>query len=90
MWTIYRPDFQRLLATEAEKEGAEFTFSAKVAKVDADAVTVYLVDGQEFQGDLIVGADGTYVSKTSYESKIRQAYGLKPELAYRNATTLNL
>ena len=58
LWTIYRPDYQRILAETAASEGAEFVFSAKVQKADADSGTVDLDDGRQFQADLIVGADG--------------------------------
>ena len=58
LWTIYRPDYQRILAEAAKSEGAEFVFSAKVKVADADTGIVELVDGRRFEADLIVGADG--------------------------------
>ena len=58
LWTIFRPDYQRLLADAATSEGAEFMFSAKVKRADPDTGVVDLFDGRRMEGDLIVGADG--------------------------------
>ena len=58
LWTIYRPDYQRILAEAAKSEGAEFFFSAKVKDADKDTGIVSLFDGRRFEADLIVGADG--------------------------------
>ncbi|KAF2165870.1 hypothetical protein M409DRAFT_23602 [Zasmidium cellare ATCC 36951] len=60
LWTIYRPDYQRILAEAAMSSGAKFTFSAKVEKVDSETGAVELRYGREFRGDLVVGADGVW------------------------------
>lgn len=58
LWTIYRPDYQRILADAAISEGAEFFFSAKVLEANADRGIVHLHDGRQLEADLVVGADG--------------------------------
>ncbi|KAL9087281.1 MAG: hypothetical protein Q9165_006775 [Trypethelium subeluteriae] len=48
---------EMLTHENAASHGAEFVFSAKAVKVDADTGIVNTTEGRRFQADLIVGAD---------------------------------
>ena len=56
---MHRADYQRVLADEAQRLGAEFRFGAEVVTVDCnERPSVTLVGGEQICGDIIVGADG--------------------------------
>ena len=47
-----------LLAQAAEKYNVQLIFGAELAEIDLENVLVTCKDGQSFEADLIVGADG--------------------------------
>jgi hypothetical protein len=51
-------------ATSSEGPGtpAELRTSSRVVNVDTSTATVFLEDGGQLQGDLVIGADGVHVS----------------------------
>lgn len=82
---MHRADYQRVLAEEANRLGAQFRFGAEVVKVDCfdRRPNVTLANGEQLDADLVVGADGLW-------SKVRDfvlGYVKEPEesgdLAYR-------
>ncbi|KAK4502673.1 hypothetical protein PRZ48_006099 [Zasmidium cellare] len=58
IWNINRVDYQQVLAQAAEANGARIVFNARVESVDVENCVVECVDGREFKGDVIIGADG--------------------------------
>jgi len=57
-WTVYRPDFQDLLAEAAAKEGVKIRCGCRVRSVDDETGSLTLEDGTTETADLIIGADG--------------------------------
>ncbi|KAF2753652.1 FAD/NAD(P)-binding domain-containing protein [Pseudovirgaria hyperparasitica] len=59
MLVIHRADLQRVLLKAVHAQGARLHMSARVKTVDPDFnAKVELETGQQFEGDLVVGADG--------------------------------
>lgn len=60
-WQIYRPDLQKALFERAKEfPNVSILFSKSVKSVDATTGTVYTVDGEVFEADLTVAADGIW------------------------------
>lgn len=60
-WQIYRPDLQKALFERAnEFPNVSVLFAKSVKSVDAMTGTVYTVDGEVFEADLTVAADGIW------------------------------
>lgn len=57
---ISRADVQKGLYHRAQELGVEFHFGTRVVEVDMDGGRVTSAAGLEFQGDLIIGADGIW------------------------------
>lgn len=57
---ISRADVQKSLYDRAKDLGVEFNFGTRVVEVDMDAGLVTSAAGLEFQGDLVIGADGIW------------------------------
>jgi salicylate hydroxylase len=57
---ISRVDVQKGLYDRAKDLGVEFHFGTKVVEVDMDGGRVKSAAGLEFQGDLVIGADGIW------------------------------
>lgn len=57
------------LATSPEGPGtpAVLKTSSRVVDVDTETATVFLEDGSQVQGDLVVGADGVHVSNDTFD-----------------------
>lgn len=58
-YLINKPAFLGLLLNEAEEDGAKVFFNTRVVKVDSSAGKIQVQNGEIFQGDLIICADGT-------------------------------
>lgn len=63
-WDTHRADLQMALYEKAQELGVEFQFGAKVTAYDFSKPTAILATGETVEGDLIVAADGKYLSKT--------------------------
>lgn len=62
--TIHRADYQRVLADEAIRLGAEMRFGANVVHVECtEAPFVRLESKEKIHADLVVGADGRYSAR---------------------------
>lgn len=59
---IHRADYRRILAEEATRLGAEVRFGCHVVSVDCQSAQVGLADGTAIKGDVVIGADGMYIS----------------------------
>ncbi|RAO65561.1 uncharacterized protein BHQ10_001573 [Talaromyces amestolkiae] len=60
-WQIYRPDLQKALFERAKEfPNVSILFAKSVKSVDAVTGTVYTVDGEVFEADLTVAADGIW------------------------------
>lgn len=61
---IHRATFQGLLKAAAEENGAVIHVDSRVVALDetGPSPAVITKDGRRFQGDLIIGADGTQIS----------------------------
>lgn len=59
---IHRQDYHAILLHEAERLGAEIKLNADVANLDFEKTEAILADGTVFKGDVIVGADGMWIS----------------------------
>ncbi|EED17311.1 monoxygenase, putative [Talaromyces stipitatus ATCC 10500] len=60
-WQIYRPDLQKALFERAKEfPNVSVLFAKSVKSVDAMTGTVYTVDGEVFEADLTVAADGIW------------------------------
>ncbi|MFX1484589.1 MAG: NAD(P)/FAD-dependent oxidoreductase [Promethearchaeota archaeon] len=72
--TVFRHRFDEYLARRAVSEGAELIEEARVvhASVSSDFAMVKLVDGREFRGKYLIGADGV-------NSIVSRSLGLRPE-----------
>ena len=57
---IHRADYQRILAEEAIRLGAEIRLGCEVVNVDCNASTVTLADGATLKADVVIGADGLH------------------------------
>ena len=59
---MHRADYQRVLAEEAKRLGAQFRLGAEVATVDLndECPSVTLVDGEQLHANVVVGADGLW------------------------------
>lgn len=57
---ISRADVQKGLYHRAQELGVEFHFGTRVVEVDMDGGRVTSTAGLEFQGDLVIGADGIW------------------------------
>jgi 2-polyprenyl-6-methoxyphenol hydroxylase-like FAD-dependent oxidoreductase len=57
-YAIYRPDLQRILAARLEQLGVTIRFGARVKTLDCEMGMVWLEDGSDVTGDLVVCADG--------------------------------
>ncbi|OAF61192.1 hypothetical protein VC83_02534 [Pseudogymnoascus destructans] len=57
---ISRVDVQKGLYDRAKDLGVEFHFGTKVVEIDMDDGRVNSAAGQEFKGDLVIGADGIW------------------------------
>ncbi|CDK26261.1 unnamed protein product [Kuraishia capsulata CBS 1993] len=57
-WLIHRADYQRILWETAVELGIKYQIDSRVDYVDDDTNTVYLVTGEAYHADVIVGADG--------------------------------
>jgi flavin-dependent dehydrogenase len=62
-WDTHRADLQMALYEKAQELGVEFQFGAKVTAYDFSKPTATLATGETLEGDLIVAADGKYLSK---------------------------
>ena len=62
---IHRADYQKLLFEEAMALEVQFHFSTRIISLNQDRTSVVTVDGRQFEGDVVVGADGI-------KSKIRE------------------
>lgn len=71
-WQLsHRVRLHNKLKETALKQGAKLNLGCKVLAVDAAKGTVKLEDGSEVHADIIVGADGIYVStRIQYETSI--------------------
>lgn len=58
--TIYRPDLINILLETVSKEKIFLNSRAQSFVEDSRGVTVKLTSGKEFQGDLLIGADGLH------------------------------
>jgi 2-polyprenyl-6-methoxyphenol hydroxylase-like FAD-dependent oxidoreductase len=59
---VHRARLHEALKKTAISFGAVLNTSSKVIQVDPDAATLELADRREIKADLIIGADGIYVS----------------------------
>ncbi len=57
---VHRADLQLALADKAKSFGVDFRLAEKVVDVDFERCIVTSESGREFQGDLVVGADGLW------------------------------
>ncbi len=57
-YLIDKPAFLNALQSEAERQGAKFSFKSKVEKTDPGTGKILLENGETFKGELIVCADG--------------------------------
>ncbi|RDW63772.1 hypothetical protein BP6252_11317 [Coleophoma cylindrospora] len=57
-WDIHRHDLIKTLYQRALELGADIRVNSKVVDIEFESGTVTLHNGQVFQGDLVVGADG--------------------------------
>ena len=57
-WSIFRPDFQRVLAESAVREGVAIHYGRTVVDIDPYAGSVDLGSGREESADVIICADG--------------------------------
>lgn len=57
-WLIHRADYLKILYEAALERGIKVFTNSRVKRVDDDTATVYLENGKEYSGDLIIGADG--------------------------------
>lgn len=55
---IHRADYQRLLFEAAVDLGIEYKTGCRIQKVDQTTATVILESGEQYTGDLVIGADG--------------------------------
>lgn len=55
---IHRADYQRILHEEAKSLGVDVHMSTRVVSVNTEAPLVTTETGQQYTGDVIVGADG--------------------------------
>lgn len=62
-WDTHRADLQMALYEKAQELGVGFKFGAKVTAYDFSKPTATLATGETLEGDLIVAADGKYLSK---------------------------
>lgn len=51
-----------MLSEEGPGSPAEMHLACRIVALDTEKATLSLEDGRQFSGDLIVGADGVYVS----------------------------
>ena len=63
---IHRVDLQKALYERARELGVNFRFGQQINEADIDNGRVTSVDGESFEGNLIIGADGLW-------SKCREA-----------------
>ena len=61
-WDTHRADLQMALYEKAQELGVGFKFGAKVTAYDFSKPTATLATGETLEGDLIVAADGKYLS----------------------------
>ena len=59
---IHRADFVKVLADEALRLGVTIRFGTMVASLNAEKPSIHLKNGEEYQADVILGADGLYSS----------------------------
>ncbi|KAJ5864916.1 uncharacterized protein N7529_006832 [Penicillium soppii] len=60
-WQIYRPDLQKVLFERVKQlPNVSILFAKSVNTVDYETGTVYTVDGEIFEADLTVAADGIW------------------------------
>ncbi|GKT44876.1 FAD-dependent monooxygenase OpS4 [Colletotrichum spaethianum] len=58
-WMVaHRADFHNVLWRTCQELGVSLNLNMEVERIDFDNNTVYMEDGDEISGDLIVGADG--------------------------------
>lgn len=63
MWNVHRSDYQKVLYEAAIENGVNIRLGCPVASIDDTTASVTLKSGEVVQGDLIIGADGSYISK---------------------------
>ncbi|PSK46164.1 ubiquinone biosynthesis monooxygenase COQ6 [Elsinoe australis] len=83
-YTIHRADYQRVLADEAVRLGAEMRFGANVVHVECtETPFVRLEGGEKIHADLVVGADGigSVVRDFVYDGEL--PFVSRGEVAYR-------
>lgn len=66
---VHRARLHDVLKSTAISLGGVLHTSSKVLQVDPETPTLTLSDGREIKADLIVGADGIYVSCSWYSGK---------------------
>lgn len=59
---IHRADYQRILVQEAKDLGATIRLGCNVQAVDFDLGSLALVSGEVIAGDVIIGADGKWIT----------------------------
>jgi geranylgeranyl reductase family protein len=71
--TVFRDKYDEYLARRAEQAGAELLEESRVvrAATDDQCATIFLEDGREFRGRLVIGADGV-------NSIVSRSLGLRP------------
>lgn len=60
-WDMHRADLQLAMFERARELGVKFRFGATADRYDFQAAKVFLADGGEVSGDLVIAADGELV-----------------------------
>lgn len=58
-YVVHRAHLHNALYQEAASLGVQTRLNSKVDKYDPDTATIFLSDGEAFQGDIVIAADGT-------------------------------
>lgn len=80
---IHRVDLQNALFTRARDLGVELRFGCRIIDVVMDDARVRSSSGEEFQGDLIIGADGLWSRCREVLSGIQDPPTPTGDIAYR-------
>lgn len=82
---MHRADYQRVLAQEAERLGAQFRLGADVVRVESNdaGASLFLASGEELQADVVVGADGLWSKARDFVLGFVKEPEESGDLAYR-------